>query len=522
MKNISHLKNTNFTIAGAARSGISCAKLLKKFGLKVFLTEEKKLSTETEAILKEIGISFEQEGHSIDKIINNTDILIISPGILLSSPLVIAAKKNNILVASEVEVASWFFPENVICCGITGTNGKSTTTHYLANLLKLEHAAVACGNIGTPVSEAVFNLYEKNLLEDNYYLCIELSSYQLETIYSMGPLCTCFLNLQNDHLARYENMDEYLKAKWRLILLTRDDGLAIIEENVLARAVHLGLSMPKCKIFVLTEHKPFTHRQQQSEYKNTGINLPIAIYKELKNLSIEQLIPSSSLNHAHVAYDANTNSAQINFNDHEKWDVKNSCLNGKHNIINILVASLMAEFSGLYKNRILRQWEKETTKYAPLPHRLEHIGSAKQIYIDSHKNKKTVTIINDSKATNVESTLVALQAFHKPIRLLLGGEAKGDSYLPIIEITNKDNLIIYPFGKAAPIIREQLSQFKNVRPHNFSNMLAAANEVLLECENGDIILLSPACSSFDEFKDFEHRGNVFRAWAISCFEENKS
>lgn len=553
---IEKLKKIRFTIAGAARSGLSCAKLLKKYSAQAFVTEEKTISKETENTLTSLQIPFEQGGHSFQKIMEETDVLIISPGILLSSPLVMQAKQNNIPVLSEIEVASWFFPNNIVCFGITGTNGKSTTTHYLASLLQQQHCkatqenninpvAFACGNIGKSVSEVLLEIFEKEQENNNkYYLSIELSSYQLETIYSLRPHCTCLLNLQNDHLARYESMDEYLKAKWRLILLTRDDGLAIIEHSVLTRAIKIGLSLPKCKVIILSTNSNSTLPVSFEKNKilpkfifdkiQNGVQLPLALYKELKTLTPEQLL--SLNNYAYVNYDINKNSTKIKFtsicterrqdpgvklqdaNERElisdEWNIENSCLNGLHNAANILTASLMANFIGIDKSIILKQWKRETTKYIHLPHRLEIIGKEGQIFIDASKNKKHVVIINDSKATNVESTLVALKSFHVQIRLLLGGEPKGDSYLPIGILANENKIKIYPFGKAANVIVKEL---KNYLAESSVNMLAAANKALLESKDGDIILLSPACASFDEFKDFEHRGNVFREWAISHF-----
>ncbi len=529
------LNNLKYTIVGAARSGLSCAKLLKKFSAHVFITEENKLTFQTEKMLQENDISYEHGGHNFEYIILNSDVIVISPGVLLNSPLLIKARESNIPILSEVEVASWFFPENVVCFGITGTNGKSTTTNYLASLLQLKYNAIACGNIGKPVSEVILETYEKNLTQNIFYLCIELSSYQLETIYSLNPLCTCFLNLQNDHLARYETENEYLKAKWRLILLTNENGLAIIDKYVLNQVIKAGLSLPKCKILVIDNEentassKNFTGESKNSvTHKiNRGVQLPIAIYHELKKTPFAQLIPFDCFNTVKVSHDKNKNSSHIicHFINGKKeliWDIKNACLNGIHNTINILNASLIAEFIGLPLNFIFQQWEKESTQYIHLSHRLEQIGKNEQIFMDANNNKKHLTIINDSKATNVESTLVALKSFNKPIRLLLGGEPKGDSYLPIAKFIKENLVAIYPFGKAAPYISSELQSFSKNIAKNSINMLAASQQALIECDEGDILLLSPACSSLDEFKNFEHRGDAFRSWVISCFEENKS
>ena len=254
-----------------------------------------------------------------------------------------------------------------------------------------------------------------------------------------------------------------------------------------------------------------------------GVHLPLSLYKGLKNLSPENLLFPFSLEHSHISYDKDKNSAQIDFFSRGvcqgQWQVENSCLYGKHNIFNLAAASIMAQFMGMESGDILKQWEKNTTKYENLPHRLEIIGAENQGFVDDKNRKKRLTVVNDSKATNVESTLVALQAFQKPILLLLGGEPKGDSYLPIIQ--QKINLKIYPFGKAAPLICEEIGPYPSFLRESSSHLLDAAKRALLDAQDGDLILLSPACASFDEFKNYEERGQVFRRWALSCFEETE-
>jgi UDP-N-acetylmuramoylalanine--D-glutamate ligase len=530
MKDLNQLKHLRFTIIGGARSGLSCIKLLRYFNLNVSLSDNNQLSEKTIQYLNEHNIPFEHNGHSFSKIIENTDILIISPGIPLSSELTIQANKKNIPILSEIEIASWFFTENIISFGITGTNGKSTTTNYLAHLLKQVGYSFACGNIGTPLSEIVYHVHEKKLFDSPVYLSIELSSYQLESIHYFQPRYSCFLNLQNDHMARYESMDEYLKAKWRLILLTQNNGLAVIEKNVLNHAIKIGLPLPKCSIVILDsiESELIIENQllenKSIEYPNNEVTLcnnellPIALYKELKNQKIEKLIPKSNFYTAKIHYLVAKNSAQILFSYGKNeiptilWDIKNSILNGVHNIINMISASILVQAENIPIQLIIKEWEKLSSNYVQLSHRLEVIDKENSLFKNDSGITKKLTIINDSKATNVESTLVAVKAFNSFIRLLIGGEPKGDSYLPIMETKDHRKIKIYPFGKAGPKIFEELknsSACANTSP----TLLQAAELAFLEANENDIILLSPACSSFDEFKDFEHRGQIFCNWA---------
>jgi UDP-N-acetylmuramoylalanine--D-glutamate ligase len=180
----------------------------------------------------------------------------------------------------------------------------------------------------------------------------------------------------------------------------------------------------------------------------------------------------------------------------------------------------MAKHLGISDDVILLQWESKTTDYQHLPHRLEKIGFKKQKIIDINRNEKRVTIVNDSKATNMESTFVALKSFQEPIRLLLGGQPKGDSYLPLINFVGHGLIKIYPFGKAGNLIASELKACGHAVSRPLPHLIQAAEFALSECQDGEVLLLSPGCSSFDEFKDFEHRGNTFRKWAISCFKGN--
>lgn len=431
---LQHLKAKKYFILGAARSGVAAARLLNKFGQFVFVSEMRSLQDNVRALLQSENIPFEEGGHNLENI-KNFDVMVVSPGINLSCDPVIEAKNRNISIMSEIELALNFINPKTRLIGITGTNGKSTTTHYLAHLLNMGGmSAIACGNIGVPLSEVIYanNTYD--------VLSIELSSYQLELGISKKFDATILLNLQNDHLARHKTYENYLRAKWNLMLATKEDGLCIIDRSVQKMAEDLGLIFPKC------------------EMKDTENNL---------------------------------------------FRVDKPCLLGAHNEINIYVASLAALYVGVLQKTILSESDMTTSHYQPLSHRLEHVKNC------AHQSR---VFINDSKATNVESTLVALKALKQPIHLLLGGEPKGDSYQPISDFFGKNVLRVYPFGKSASLIQNELSNFGQFLESTSCGMISAAQKALEKSQPGEIILLSPACSSFDEFNNFEHRGDVFKAW----------
>lgn len=523
-----NLSDIYFFIAGAAKSGFFVAKLLKKNGAKIFVTEQNKLSNEFQIELNNLNIQYEQDGHSLSKIISECDIMILSPGISLNSDICLLCKNNNIPIVSEIEVASWFMKIDDICLAVTGTNGKSTTVNYLSQLLTFsKYNSIACGNIGISFSQSLMEHPEKNLFS------IEMSSYQLETTYSLRPLCTAILNIQEDHLDRYITLEEYLKAKWRLILLTDDSGLTIIHKNILTFALKIGLSLPRCKIIIIDDMQDNINTNKLLNKNKKlllndlifGKTLPISIYQELNSVNINNLIYPHWLNYAYTNYNYTDNSIQIVIKYQDKTKelkIKTPCIPGKHNMYNILCASLMAMHIGLSEKTILSQWEAETTQYVHLPHRLEKISSGWNTYIDNSFYEKKLLIVNDSKATNVESTLVALESFNKPIRLLLGGKPKGDSFIPIKKYFNKNLIKVYPFGKAAEIIYHELFITEKDVAIPSPTLLSAANLAIDDSKENDIILLSPGCSSFDEFKNFEHRGDIFRKWALSHLKENKN
>lgn len=525
------VRGLHIWIVGAARSGLAAARLLHERGAKLFVTDIGKIGDEEKKILNDLKIPFEEGQHSIDKLLKEAQLVVLSPSIPLDKPLPMAVRQSGIPLVSEIEIASWFIPQSTIVVGITGTNGKSTTTHYAAQLFALgQRNSVACGNYGRPLADALMDPARYNAF------VTELSSYQLETTYSLQPDVSIFLNLQNDHQARYGTLDEYLKAKWRLVTLTRQSGLVVIDESVLRRAIVLGLPLPECRIAVirgqrdaraplnpLSEHPASqTVRKMQSRSR---VHLPVPTYGLTATLPLEAQIDADKLTYVWIEKSsAEERSLKlIAQSSHREatnltLEIKDPCLPGAHNQINIAAASLAAMHDGMHSNIIRAQWNAATSVYKHLPHRLEDVARGQVLVADSG-SKKSVRAINDSKATNVESTLVAVQSFSHSIRLLLGGEPKGDFYGELLPYVGKNICKIYPFGKAATLICQQLAGIGDRLAPPSAKMLDAARLALEDSQHNDVLLLSPACASFDEFKNFEHRGDAFRHWILQHAEK---
>ena len=508
------IQNTRFWIAGSARSAISAAQLLHSAGAQIFLTDAQDITAKSKQLLNDLKIPFEENGHSLHKLATNCDCLILSPAILLNHPLAIEARKLMLPVVSEIEVGAWFLDPKHKIVAITGTNGKSTTTHYLAQLFAREgFGNIPCGNYGIPFTQAIVQNKQTS------WFALELSSYQLETTYTLRPHVSILLNLQSDHLQRYQTLEEYLKAKWRIILLTRDDGLCIIDRPVAAMAAKMGLAFPKASLCLLdSENADFSESLDFKFEKLGAVSLPVASYGEMSQLSLEQFLAPLPCGRAQVrtaakpGYEFQIRAATNEFSG----EIAEPCLPGAHNRTNCLAATAAAAFLGMDPQTLVSQWELKSSQYAHLAHRLETVLPKNTNFIDTQGRQKTLHIINDSKATNIESTKVALNSFSGQVRLLLGGEPKGENFSLLCEPILNSVTRVYAFGRAAKQILDDCESIAGLFALSQNSLLQAAALALEEADNGDIILLSPACASFDEFKNFEHRGEIFKEWALTC------
>ena len=445
--NISEMKNRSISIIGLGRSGVSIARLANYIGSETFISDKSTSNSSMENLksLKSIGIRGEIGGHS-DKIFN-ADLMVISPGVAADSEVVLEAQKRGVKVIGEIEFASLFTNSKII--GVTGSNGKSTTVHALAEMCQSEYVhGVLAGNVGLAFSEKV--LEELNNPDPKRVYILEISSFQMEFIEHFHPHISIFLNISPDHLDRHKTIKNYLNVKLRL------------SEN-------------------------------QTEHDYVIYNADDKILVEVLNKHIANKITfSPNYSETNIYYVKNSNI--INKEYAKLTHLKNIGLPGQHNIYNLLAAASGAHCLGISDEKIANVIQS----FKGIPHRLESITEINGI-----------EFINDSKATNIDAVKVAIESYEKPIILILGGLAKGNDFAELLQYKNKiKNIIAY--GTAKDTIHKELSTAITVT--KLELLKEAVKLSFQKAKNGEIVLLSPGCASFDQFINFEDRGNKFTQW----------
>lgn len=438
------VRDKNITVLGAGRSGISVAILLAEQKANVLVSDinAKNKTSDLVNIFNKYKIDHEFGQHS-ERILKS-DLVILSPGIPRSSSLVQKLYNKNIPVYSEIEAASWFAKAPIIA--VTGSNGKTTTTALIADMLeKSGKAAVACGNIGYSFSKAV---YESILHSSHPIYVTELSSFQLETIENFHPDVAVILNITPDHLDRYDSFRDYALSKCRVLLNQDENDLAVLNRD------------------------------------DDVINENAKTKANIIPISIERL-PES------IAYfSAETFSFKLN----DSWrEMKKNDINlfGIHNEYNIAsAASAVSPFidhvEGVFRS---------LKEFKGMPHRIEFLGEISNI-----------RFYNDSKGTNIDAVKMAIQSFRNPIHLILGGRDKNSDFTELIPYISADDSI-YLIGEASEKIRNQLAKFAILE---CGDLETAVNKAYEKARSGDAILLSPACTSYDQYKDFKERGDHFK------------
>ncbi len=447
MFSVKKYKNKKVCVLGMGKSGVACAHLLRAKGFKVLLSENS--AQPVAEGLK--GVEVETGGHT-DKVLA-CGFVVKSPGIEPHTPILKKIKELKIPIFSEIEIARAFAPKDCKIFAVSGTNGKTTTTVMLSEIMKAHctlerkgRKVYTVGNIGQPFSSVAAKVKSGGIV------VMEVSSYQLEDSSYFKPFCGCILNITPDHLEHHGSLQKYIAAK----------------------------------------EKIFTDQTSRDYFVTNGSDKHCV--KMLKSCRAAKVCFSSKARHI-VQVAAFFDGDEMIFANgaHIKPP---KLLMGIHNIENAMCASLMAFAYGVSPKAV----QKGFDTFNCLEHRIE--------YFAEHKGIKCY---NDSKATNVDSTITALKALggNKNIWVILGGRGKGAPYKPLLGYLNKFCKHAVLIGEDAPNIKNQLSgSFPMTEKGTLEK---AARFIFKQAAKGDVMLLSPACASFDQFKDFEDRGVKFKA-----------
>ncbi|MBQ6576718.1 MAG: UDP-N-acetylmuramoyl-L-alanine--D-glutamate ligase [Bacteroidales bacterium] len=437
-------------VLGGAESGVGAAVLAKVKGFDVFLSDKGTISQKYMDTLNEWKIPFEQGQHT-EELILNADEVVKSPGIPSDVPIVKKIEDKGIHVISEIEFAGRYDTARKIC--ITGSNGKTTTTSLIYYLLQQAGLNVGLGgNIGMSYAYQVAT-------EHHDYYVLEISSFQLDNCYEFRPDIAIITNITPDHLDRYDHkMENYVRSKFRITRNLRPEDCFIFDSDDEITINHLSQIVLQCQKLPFTQ-KAGTEYEQGAFLKDD--KMVVRYGKDECDLYLEEL-----------------------------------ALGGKHNIYNSMAAALAAKATGI-DNKIIREG---LHTFQPIEHRLEPVLSV-----------KGVLYINDSKATNVDSAWYALECQTKPVVWIVGGKDKGNDYSVLNDLVKEKVKAIVCLGVDNKKIHECFEQM--VGSENITDTLSAEEAVKAAsafAKDGDVVLLSPCCASFDLFKSYEDRGAKFK------------
>ncbi|MEI6020628.1 MAG: UDP-N-acetylmuramoyl-L-alanine--D-glutamate ligase [Bacteroidota bacterium] len=441
--------NNKIVILGARESGIGSAVLAKQKGYEVFVSDQSLIKEKYKAQLFEENIAFEEGHHSIEKILNAKEI-IKSPGIPDNASIIKSALANSIPVISEIEFAGRYTNAKKIC--ITGSNGKTTTTLLTYHILKKAGYNVGLGgNVGKS--------FAMQVAKENFdYYVLELSSFQLDGMYDFKADIAVLLNITPDHLDRYDyKFENYVASKFRIIQ-----------------------NQSKESYFVYcADDEVLTSFMQQHKVDSTLV--PFSIKKPIEG-------DGAFLTNNQITLNYKPNQPPL------IMTIEQLALQGKHNVYNSMAASLVAKIVDVRKDIIRESLED----FRNAEHRLEFVATVNGI-----------EFINDSKATNVNSTWYALESMVKPVIWVCGGQDKGNDYNELHDLVKQNVKAIICLGKDNKKI---INAFKDVvelivETDNAADAVATSYKI---GKKGDVVLLSPACASFDLFKSYEDRGMQFK------------
>jgi UDP-N-acetylmuramoylalanine--D-glutamate ligase len=430
---------------GLARTGVATALFCAKHGAIVTASDsrtEKEIG-ETVAKLRDAGVALELGGHHENTFLEQ-DLIIPSPGVPADAPLLKSARSKGITIWSEIELADYFLNGKLI--GITGSNGKTTTTSMIEHILRSEgFSTVLAGNIGMPLIARVEET------RDDSVTVVELSSFQLELTEKFRPNISVFLNLTPDHLDRHHSFEEYSAAKARIFRNQSEQDAAILNADDPATSV---LAPQRPRVFWFSRKQRVAQgaylRGEEIVFRNDGLEEVVMKRAEIS-------------------------------------------LAGAHNLENVLAAVAATRLAGASSAAVA----KGVRSFSGVEHRLEFVSEI-----------AGVRYYNDSKATNVDATLKALDAFPGQILVILGGRDKGSDYSVLREPLKEKATLVLLIGAAAEKIETQIAGSAPIE--RAGTMQRAVQIAANAAKPGSVVLLAPACASFDQFENYEHRGRVFK------------
>ena len=442
------LKGKKVLVVGLGKSGLAAALFLRRRGAQVTVSDVRS----AEALAKDIpalleeGIMVETGGHGL-LTFRRQDLIVVSPGVPLETPELVQVKGFGLPVIGELELAARFLKGHL--AAITGSNGKTTTTALLGEIFETAgFQTLVGGNIGVPVVSLIDDS------SDATWSVLEVSSFQLETTEEFHPNIAVILNITPDHLDRHGTFENYAKAKERIFAAqTETDALVLNADNVRTAA---AAARSKAPVYWFS----LEHAVPRGAWVEDGA----VVFCEARGGAVEHILPLGSIP-----------------------------LKGEHNVENVLAAVCAARLAGVPAESIRLAIEK----FKAVEHRLEYVATL-----------NGVEFYNDSKATNVDATAKAIGAFSGGIHLILGGKDKNSDYTQLSQLLRERVRAVYTIGAAAAKIESHL---RGIVPlHSCETLERAVNAAASAAHPGEIVLLAPACSSFDQFESYEHRGRVFK------------
>ena len=444
------LNGKRVLVVGLGKSGVASALFMKAHGAKVTVSDTKsgdELRNEIPVLLDH-GITVETGGHG-DRTFRGQDLIVVSPGVPVDAPPLVQARALGESVIGEIELAAQYLPGPIVA--ITGSNGKTTTTTLVGEIMTAAgFPALVGGNIGTPAISLADRAKPETVI------VLEISSFQLETIQTFRPKVAVVLNVTPDHLDRHRTFEVYVDAKARIFENQQPSDFAVLNADDLTCVAMSART--RAQVFWFSRQKEVQH--------------------------------GACVRDGNIVFRDSAGQSEI-------LQVSEIPLKGAHNLENVLAAVCTGALMGCAPEKS----RQAVCNFKAVEHRLEFVTTI-----------RGVDYYNDSKATNVDATIKALESFPANIHLILGGKDKGSDYTVLNDLLRQRVKRVYTIGAAAAKIESQIVSSKNggpevVHAETLEHAIRKANAV---AQSGDVVLLAPACASFDRFKSYEHRGRIFK------------